>query len=96
MYIPFRLSVGNSFQLVTNLHLSSKSFSQDILVDSLILRLDDASGEEGVLQPVVELQLLVRPQHEHLLEELQGGRQLTQVPRPLTLPGVGMLMKVWM
>ena len=39
---------------------------------SLRLWLDDSAGEEGVLESVVELQLLVRPQHEDLLEELQG------------------------
>ena len=57
---------------------------------------------ERVLQAVEQLQLLLRSQHEDLLQQLRE-REVRYIillndteDCDLTLPGVGMLIKLWM
>ena len=62
-------------------------------------RLEDAPSLQRILQTVEELQLLLRSQHEHLLQQL---KMVILVSHPelnsifLTFPGVGMFIKLWM
>ena len=63
-------------------------------------RLEDASSLKRVLQAVKQFQLLLRFQHEHLLQQLsEKDCQITEYLNFKfynTLPGVTILMKLWM
>ena len=63
-------------------------------------RLEDAPSLQRILQTVEELQLLLRSQHEHLLQQLKIIILVSHHPELnsifLTFPGVGMFIKLWM